>query len=77
MGVTKRIITEEDEEGQLMLIQDILLQREYDCNHELITDKSESEAKNQEQGSVFTPVIETTAKVGFRLLLTKLTGGLL
>ena len=71
MGVTKRIITDQDEEGQLMLIRDILMQREYDCNHEPITTKVEEEQIE------LSPVVETVTKVGFRLLLTKLTGGLL
>lgn len=70
MGVTKRIITEHDEDGQLMLIQDLLMKREYDNNHEPI--KAEAEPLE------FSPVVETVAaKVGFRRFITKLTGGLL
>lgn len=68
---TSQVIKAGDEAGELMLVQDILLKREYNHNHSL-----EPEPVEIPQFEI-PAMVETVARFGVRLIITKLTGGLL
>ncbi len=61
-----QVIRQGDDQGEAMLIQDLLRKRQYDLDHTPMPTESE-----------VWPIAETAAKTGFRLFITKLTGGII
>jgi hypothetical protein len=66
----RAVIKAGDEAGELMLVRDILLKRQYDHNHELLPAEPEPEPME------VSPWVETGVRVLFRLAITKITGGI-
>ena len=66
------VIHSGDQAGIDMLVRDIRLQREYGLNHEPLIKKPK-----RTEGEELQDALEAAAKVGFRLILTKVTGGII
>lgn len=61
-----QVIRQGDEQGEAMLIQDLLLKRQYNLDHTPMSTEAEVDSL---------PIAETSTKTGFRLFIAKLTGG--